>query len=110
MPHTNPMFKEKRKKMAQERNTHWQSLSLKEQLEDLDRRLGKDVGAKKQRERIKAWIEEGHTHNPKQEKKKNVNDDHKQAPGITESVKGKKTRPFHPYGRKFKKDTVLGKH
>jgi|15BtaG_2_1085339.scaffolds.fasta_scaffold17470_3 hypothetical protein len=35
-----------------ERLLHWQSLSLEQQLEQLDARLGKDVGAVKQRARI----------------------------------------------------------
>lgn len=109
MPHTNPMFKEQRKTSAKERNARWQSLTLREQLDDLDLRLGKDVGATKQREKIKAWIEAGHTYNPSKEKK-HVKDDNKQAPGITESIKGEKERPFKPHVRKFKKNKVLGKH
>jgi len=37
---------------AIERNKVWAQLTPKQQLEDLDRRLGKGIGAKKQRARI----------------------------------------------------------
>jgi len=37
---------------AVERNTYWAGLTLKQQLQELDRRLGKDEGAVKQRARI----------------------------------------------------------
>ena len=44
--------KEERKREAITRNEAWKQLSLQDQLEDLDRRLGKGIGAKKQRTRI----------------------------------------------------------
>ena len=37
---------------AFDRNKAWAQLTPKQQLEDLDRRLGKGIGAKKQRARI----------------------------------------------------------
>jgi len=39
---------------ATERNDAWRKLTPKQQLASLDGRLGKNVGAKKQRQRIKA--------------------------------------------------------
>ena len=42
---------------AIERNKAWDLLTPKEQLEDLDKRLGKGVGAKKQRARIQFKID-----------------------------------------------------
>lgn len=41
---------------ASERNASWSKLSPKEQLEALDRRLGKGVGAAKQRARLQGLI------------------------------------------------------
>lgn len=41
---------------ANERNAAWSKLSPKEQLEALDRRLGKGVGAQKQRARLQGLI------------------------------------------------------
>ena len=46
-----------RQKEAIERNKAWDLLTPKEQLEDLDKRLGKGVGAKKQRARIQWKID-----------------------------------------------------
>lgn len=46
-----------RRTEAQARNEAWASLSLKEQLSALDARLGKGVGAAKQRARILAMLE-----------------------------------------------------
>lgn len=37
---------------AVERNEHWSGLSAQKQLAELDRRLGKGVGARKQRARL----------------------------------------------------------
>jgi hypothetical protein len=45
-----------RRLRAEEMTEGWRSLTFEEQLAALDRRLGKDVGAKKQRARIKAAI------------------------------------------------------
>ena len=42
---------------AIERNNRWAQLTPEQQLEDLDRRLGKGVGAKKQRIRIQYRID-----------------------------------------------------
>ena len=42
---------------AIERNKAWDLLTPKEQLEDLDKRLGKGVGAKKQRARIQYKVD-----------------------------------------------------
>ena len=42
---------------AIERNETWAKLTYEQQLEDLDRRLGKGIGAKKQRAKILYKIE-----------------------------------------------------
>lgn len=49
---------------AQARMEAWQSLSPKQQLRELDRRLGKDVGAKKQRARLQRLIERANRPSP----------------------------------------------
>jgi len=46
----------KRQSEADERNEKWASLSPREQLKVLDERLGKGVGAKRQRARIASLI------------------------------------------------------
>jgi len=51
------IMKEVRREAALKRNAEWAKMGPREQLAELDRRLGKDVGAKKQRERIKRLIE-----------------------------------------------------
>lgn len=38
------------------RNDYWRSLTPKEQLADLDRRLGKDQGAARQRQKLTAAV------------------------------------------------------
>lgn len=50
------IMKEVRREAALKRNAEWAEKGPREQLAELDRRLGKDVGAKKQRERIKRLI------------------------------------------------------
>ena len=45
-----------KQKEAIERNEHWAQLTPEQQLSALDIRLGKDVGAKKQRARIQYKI------------------------------------------------------
>ena len=50
-------LKEQKRKEAEERQKVWASLSFAEQLKDLDRRLGPDVGAVSQRARIKKKVE-----------------------------------------------------
>ena len=42
---------------AIERNEHWAQLTPEQQLSDLDIRLGKDIGAKKQRAKIQYKID-----------------------------------------------------
>lgn len=49
-------MKDIRREEALKRNAEWAKLSPREQLAELDRRLGRDVGAKKQRERLKRLI------------------------------------------------------
>lgn len=47
---------EERRIQAEARNAIWQKLSLEQQLKELDNRFGKDLGAAKQRAKIKAAI------------------------------------------------------
>jgi hypothetical protein len=49
----------RRRREADERNAAWRALTPKEQLETLDRRHGKGLGAKRQRERIAAQMRGG---------------------------------------------------
>ena len=46
-----------RRKEAEIRNEAWKLLSLQQQLESIDLRLGKEIGAKKQRARIQYKID-----------------------------------------------------
>ena len=46
-----------KKQEAFDRNKAWAQLTPEQQLEDLDRRLGKGVGAKKQRARIQYRVD-----------------------------------------------------
>ena len=46
-----------KQKEAIERNEAWAQLTPEQQIADLDRRLGKDIGAKKQRARIQYKID-----------------------------------------------------
>ena len=46
-----------KQKEAIERNEVWAQLTPEQQIADLDRRLGKDIGAKKQRARIQYKID-----------------------------------------------------
>lgn len=50
--HHNPVHIAQRRVEAKERQEAWSKLTLKEQLAALDRRLGKDTGAAKQRARL----------------------------------------------------------
>lgn len=54
----NATRREERRVKAEERIEGWRSQTFEEQLATLDRRLGKGVGAKKQRARIAKQIEE----------------------------------------------------
>ena len=62
--------KEERKREAITRNEAWKQLSLQDQLEDLDRRLGKGIGAKKQRTRIQFKIDHPQVDIQRKSKKK----------------------------------------
>ena len=46
-----------KQKEAIERNEAWAQLTPEQQIADLDRRLGKDIGAKKQRAKIQYKID-----------------------------------------------------
>lgn len=50
-----------RKNEAEKRNTAWAKLSPKEQLTEINKRLGVGVGAAKQRKKIQALIDAGVT-------------------------------------------------
>ena len=52
------------------RNEAWAKLTPEQQLADLDRRLGKDVGAKKQRARIQYKIDNPQVEVQRENKKK----------------------------------------
>jgi hypothetical protein len=56
---------ENRRKEVQESQANWRSLKPAEQLLELDKRLGKDQGAVKQRNRIKLTIAEASNPKPK---------------------------------------------
>jgi len=49
--------KEEKRAEAEDRCDKWHALSPAKQLAELDRRLGKDVGAKKQRARIQEKLQ-----------------------------------------------------
>lgn len=53
-----PNRKEQRRKNAIHRNWQWEQLSLEEQLQSLNSRLGYGLGAEKQRAKIKKQIQE----------------------------------------------------
>ena len=56
MTKSNKINQSSRQKNAIERQAKWNKLTPKEQLADLDKRLGKDIGAKKQRARLAKLI------------------------------------------------------
>jgi len=55
-PNYGKKSKNQRRTEGDARNEAWRSLSPTEQLKDLDRRLGKGVGAKRQRQMIEARL------------------------------------------------------
>jgi len=57
-------LKQKRER-AQKVQEHWASLTTAQKIADLDRRLGKGKGAKKQRARLAAQLEAEKTEKPK---------------------------------------------
>lgn len=59
-----------KREQAEERKAAWDSLSTKEKIDILDRKLGKDVGAKKQRTRLSNELDKSKfaiKHDPKNE-------------------------------------------
>ena len=62
--------KEYKNKEAIERNSYWVSLTPQQQLESLDVRLGKGIGAKKQRAKIQAKIDNPQVEIQRKAKKK----------------------------------------
>jgi hypothetical protein len=80
--------KNTRRKEADQRNKDWQTLSLADQLVELDKRFGKNQGAKKQRERITNWINISLTNSPKKEAKHHGNNDSKQSPRVAKNTQG----------------------
>ena len=59
-----------KQKEAIERNEAWAQLTSEQQIADLDRRLGKDIGAKKQRARIQYKIDNPQIEVQREKKKK----------------------------------------
>ena len=59
-----------KQKEAIERNEIWAKLTYEQQLADLDRRLGKGIGAKKQRARIQYKIDNPQIEVQREKKKK----------------------------------------
>ena len=59
-----------KQKEAIERNEYWAGLTYEQQLADLDRRLGKGIGAKKQRARIQYKIDNPQIEIQREKKKK----------------------------------------
>ena len=59
-----------KQKEAIERNETWVKLTYEQQLADLDRRLGKGIGAKKQRARIQYKIDNTQIEIQREKKKK----------------------------------------
>ena len=59
-----------KQKEAIERNETWAKLTYEQQLADLDRRLGKGIGAKKQRTRIQYKIDNPQIEIQREKKKK----------------------------------------
>ena len=59
-----------KQKEAIERNEYWAGLTYEQQLADLDRRLGKGIGAKKQRARIQYKIDNPQIEVQREKKKK----------------------------------------
>ena len=59
-----------KQKEAIERNEAWAQLTLEQQIADLDRRLGKGIGAKKQRARIQYKIDNPQVEVQREKKKK----------------------------------------
>ena len=59
-----------KQKEAIERNEAWVKLTYEQQLADLDRRLGKGIGAKKQRARIQYKIDNPQVEVQREKKKK----------------------------------------
>ena len=59
-----------KQKEAIERNEAWAQLTPKQQIADLDRRLGKNIGAKKQRARIQYKIDNPQIEVQREKKKK----------------------------------------
>ena len=66
--------KELRQSEALERQKVWGNLTPQQQLEDLDRRLGKGVGAIKQRARLQYAIDYPQSKNQKKGKSKKAKD------------------------------------
>ena len=58
------------KTKEEERNERWAQLTHEQQIADLDRRLGKNIGAKKQRARIQYKIDNPQIEVQREKKKK----------------------------------------
>lgn len=65
-----PKRKNQRREEAKKRNSAWQKLTPEQKIASLDQRLGKDVGAKKQRLKIKREMEKSVSRKPKGKQRK----------------------------------------
>jgi hypothetical protein len=91
-----------KRETAAERTAHWASLSTKEKVADLDRRLGKNLGAVKQRTRLAAQLAE--ESKPKVKKEKETKKESPSPENKAEEPKAKAEPKGKSNGKKAKKD------
>jgi len=74
--------KEEKRAEAKERQKKWESLTLEQQLKAIDERLGKGVGATKQRLKIKMLMEKAKDVSRKKKTSKEKHEDAKERKGV----------------------------